>query len=82
MLSAVKQLRSESAGELQPYLLLAIGARLMMTKNLWVLLMERWVHYVVLCLEAGAQRQLHELPACLLIELNQYSGPPFIPSCP
>ena len=78
MVSAVKRLHFESAGDLQPYLLLAIGARIMITKNIWVQASIVNGAMGTLCgIVPGSRNQLHELPACLLIELDQYSGPPF-----
>ena len=53
----------------------------MITKNLWV--QAGIVNGAVGTLRGivpGTRNQSHELPACLLIELDQYSGPPFIRS--
>ena len=83
ILSAVKQLSSDQGGELQPYLLLAIGARVMITKNL--------------CVKAGivngsigilrgilvnSNEPNQEFPLCILVELDSYSGPSFLSSYP
>lgn len=88
IMSAVKKLPSESGGDSYPYLLLGIGVRLMITKNLW--LQAGIVNGSMGTLKGIVEgNEADSLPICILVELDSYSGPPFIglhptviPICP
>lgn len=83
ILSAVKQLSSDQGGELSPYLLLSIGARVMITKNLWVRAgIVNGSIGILRGILLNTEQVQHDFPLCLLVELHQYCGPLFIPSHP
>ena len=79
IMSAMWILEADLAGVLLSYLLLLIGARVMITKNLWV--QAGIVNGLIGTIRGIVMGEWPwELPACVLVELDHYLGPNFLPT--
>ena len=81
--AAAASTKADDAGGLHPVLLLAIGARVMLTANLWQEVglcngAARTVHQILYC----DDHQPPDLPVAVLIRFDTYAGSSFIPSLP
>jgi len=79
----LEKVSSDDAGELRQHLSIAIGARIMIRRNLWT---ENGIVNGSLGTLRGIvwpdSPLLGELPSFLLIEMDLYTGPPFLMSFP
>ena len=81
--AAAASTKADDAGGLHPVLFLAVGARVMLTANLWQEVglcngAARTVHQILYC----DDHQPPDLPVALLIRFDTYAGSSFIPSLP
>ena len=81
--TAVASAKSDEVGGLKPVIFIAVGAEIMLTKNLW--------QQTGLCNGAtgtidnilyASNQKPPNLPIAVLINFHQYTGPPFIPEKP